>query len=711
MNTYFTYTVHGRIGEIVLDDHGAPVNMLSTPMMDELERCIDDSIARAELDALIIRSTKKDIFIAGADIHEIAGITKREEALEKSRRGQDIVTKLERLPFPTVAVIDGACLGGGLELALACTYRLVSDNPAVKIGLPETTLGILPGFGGTWRLPRLIGMSQALPMVLTGRTVDGARAFKLGLADGYYPKAFLGDAADAFIRAIVKPGARKTIIKKRKAKRQNMNLFDGNPIGRLIVAAAAKNEMMKRTRGRYPAQIEALRTVRGNYSRTYAAAMKKEREAFARLAVSDTAKKLIALFFTGEALKKDHRADNVRGIESAAVLGAGKMGGGIAWLISNAEIPVRMKDINWDAVGKGYAAVNDIYKDLIRIRKIDEREAMLRAHRVSGTVDYSGFANADFVIEAVVEDIEVKIKTFRELEKIVRPDTIIATNTSSLSVDAMAQAFEHPGRFIGFHFFNPVNRMPLIEVVPGVRTSEEVLLRTVAFARTLKKIPIVVRDCNGFLVNRILMAYLNEAMLMLEEGVPFTRIDAVMTAYGMPMGPFALLDEIGIKVGAKVAVIIAAAHPERASAGKLLSIVGHHEKLIGRSTGSGFYRYRGKDRSANPLIKELIIANGIPSSNSIGAEEIEERCLVRMINEAARCIEEGIITRPDYLDMAMLYGTGFPAFRGGVLRAADDIGIDVVLKKLSDYEMKYGPRFKASALLMAMRSRKERFYP
>lgn len=706
MNTYFTYTVKDSIAEIVLNDTASPVNILSTPMMQEFETMID-SLAHAPLNALVIRSSKKDVFIAGADIHEIAGITDSAAAIEKSKRGQDILAMLAALPFPTVAVIDGACLGGGLELALACTYRLVTDNAAVKLGLPETTLGILPGFGGTWRLPRLIGMAQALPMILTGKSVDGAKAVKLGLADGIYPAAFIGDAVSAFILSLASAGARKA-LKKRRSRRPVMGLIDGNPIGRSLVYRAAKKELMKRTHGHYPAPRMALRTVRRNYGRSYASAMKREREAFAELAVSPAAKKMIALFFTGEALKKEYRADAAP-IRQAGVLGAGKMGGGIAWCISNADIPVRMKDINWDAVGKGYAAVSDMYHDAVRVKKLSEREARLKAHRVSGAVDYSGFADADIVIEAVIEDADIKMKTFRELERIVRPDAIIATNTSSLSVDALASALDHPERFVGFHFFNPVNRMPLIEVVPGMRTSEEVLVRAVAFARTLRKMPIVVRDTNGFLVNRILMAYLNEAMLLLEEGVPFTRIDAVMTRFGMPMGPFELLDEIGIKVGAKVARIIGAAHPERASMGKMLEIVGHHEKLVGKSA-EGFYRYRGS-RSPNPLIRDLMRANGMPLDSAADEREIEMRCLMRMINEAARCMEEGIITRADYLDMAMLYGTAFPAFRGGVLRTADDIGIGAVVTALAQFEQRFGPRFSAAKLLIDMQARNGRFYP
>ncbi len=709
MNTYFTYTTNGRIGEIIFNDQGSQVNMLTTPMMEQLESFIE-GISTEHIDVLLMRSAKKDIFIAGADIHEIAGLKDGAEALEKSKRGQDIMMKIERLPFPTVAVIDGACLGGGLELSLACTYRLASDNPAVKLGLPETTLGILPGFGGTWRLPRLIGLSHSIPLILTGKTVNGEKALRLGLVDGCFPAAFLNDAVESFVHGLTKPGAQKAIAKKRNTRTLFVNILEGNPLGRMFVYAAAKNKIMKQTHGRYPAQITALRIARKNYRSSYKSAMKREREALAQLFVTDTAKKLISLFFTSEALKTEHHAGHVSGIENAAVLGAGKMGGGIAWLISNAGIPVRMKDINWDAVGNGFAAVSEIYNGLIRNGKISGREAGLKAHRVSGTVDYSGFANADFVIEAVVEDIDIKMKTFRELEKVVRPDTIIATNTSSLSVDVMAQALEHPERFIGFHFFNPVNRMPLIEVVSGAKTSREVLLRAVAFARVLRKTPIVVRDCNGFLVNRILMAYLSEAILMLGEGVSLTRIDNVMEAYGMPMGPFALLDEIGIKTAAKVAAIIGSVHPEHAAVEKIFNIIGHHEKLIGRSTGFGFYLYRGKDRTPNRLIEKLIAKNGVTPSGGIVSKEIEERCIMRMINEAAQCMEEGIVSRADYLDMAMLLGVGFPAFRGGVLRAADDIGIDNVIGILAELEAKYGPRFKAAGLLTTMNTEKTRFY-
>lgn len=711
MDKYFKFKKNpDGIAELIFDNAEERINKLSADLMSEFNVLLDQLQNEKNIKVLIIKSTKKDIFFVGADIHEIAAIKSIEEASEKSGNGQDILIKLENLPYPTVCFIDGACVGGGLELALACTYRVVSDNKKTQLGLPEVTLGFIPGFGGTKRLPKLVGLRQGISMIASGKSVDAKKAFKIKLADAIYPASNFNSYADSFVKKVLSVNGKKELEQKRRRKFSE-RIIESNPLTRMILYSVAKKDILKKTGGHYPSPLVAVSVIKKTYKRSMKFTMKRENEAFAKLAVSPISKKMVSLFLTGDSLKKEYKTtEKINAVNSLAVLGAGKMGGSIAWLAINASMPVRLKDITWEAVGNGLAAIADIYNDLLKIKKTDNREADLKKNYVSGTLDYSGFAGIDFVIEAIVEDQDVKIKTFKELEEYLGPDAIIATNTSSLSVTEMARSLQHPERFIGFHFFNPANRMPLIEVVPGEKTSQETVLRSVEFARKLGKTPIVLKDCNGFLVNRILMAYLNESLLMLEEGVDFDVIDRAMLSYGMPMGPFALFDEIGIKVGFKIAKLFSVFYPERFKIIKIQHDFENVKQLSGKSSGVGFYVYRNKNKKPNPLIAKILKENGINFNIKISPDEIIERSILMMINEASLCIEEGIIDKARYLDFAMLIGTGFPAFRGGLLATADEMGIENIVTKLKQYEVKYGKRFKPTNLLVEMSNNKERFY-
>jgi 3-hydroxyacyl-CoA dehydrogenase / enoyl-CoA hydratase / 3-hydroxybutyryl-CoA epimerase len=713
-NSYFRFEIKpGGIAELVLDNQDEKLNILSTPLMLEFEKLLEEISGNKDIKILIFKSGKRDNFIAGADIHEIESIRDEYEAMEKSLKGQEIMNWIEKLPFPTVSVIDGACLGGGLELAMACTYRIVSDNPRTQLGLPEVTLGIMPGFGGSKRLPALTGLVRGLPMVLSGKSVDGLKSYQYKLADAYYPSAFLEDETAKFVRKVLTPEGKAAILKRRKDKKLTIKLLENNPLGRALVFSSARKDILRKTKGFYPAPLEALKVIKLTNARSVNYSLKKERHAFAKLAVSPVSKNLIRLFFTGESLKKAYQprqgGSSESRVRTAAVLGAGKMGGSIAWLSSYSGIPVLMKDISWDAVGAGYSAVHENYSELIRHKKLDERQAGIKEQAVSGTLDYRGFHKPDFIIEAILEDPELKMKIYRELEEQVRPDAVIATNTSSLSVNEMASVFKHPDRFIGFHFFNPVSRMPLVEVVPGSKTSEKTLARAVEFAKQLKKTPIVVKDCHGFLVNLVLMAYLNEAMLIAEEGVPLELTDRIMKSFGMPVGPFELLDEIGISVGYKVAKILSASYPERSGQGRLFNLIGESHELSGRTTGKGFYIYSGKKKVPNPMVRKMVLSLK-PENKKPDKNEIQMRLLLRMLGEAALCLEERIIDRPDYLDMAMVMGTGFPAFRGGIMRWSDKTGIDKILEMLNGFEKKFGSRFKPAGLLLKMKDTMGRFY-
>ena len=399
------------------------------------------------------------------------------------------------------------------------------------------------------------------------------------------------------------------IYKKRKKRKFNETLVEGNPFARMIVFSKVKKDLIKKTRMFYPAPLEALNTIRKILKKNFRKALFIERESFSKLAVTEVSKRLINVFLLNEKIKKTYKLEeslvkkiNSNQIESIGLLGAGKMGGGIAWLFSNADISVRMKDISWNAVANGYKAISGIYSELIKIKKINIREAELKIKKISGTIDYSGFSNADIIIEAIIEDKDIKIKTLKEIESIVSKNAIISTNTSSFSVKELSSGLKHPERFIGFHFFNPVNRMPLIEVVKGPKTSNLTVQKMIALAQKLKKSAVVINDCNGFLVNRILMTYLNEAILMVEEGADFVKIDRAIYDFGMPMGPFTLLDEIGIKVGYKVAKVLFNAYPERSKASKIFSAIGSSDDISGKTSGKGFFIYKKNKKIPNQAI-------------------------------------------------------------------------------------------------------------
>lgn len=716
MDTAFDLKIDANgVARLTFDLPGEKVNTFSSVTMKELGVHLKNLAIRKDVNALLLLSGKPGIFIAGADIDELARINNEQEAQAKARRGQALFGLLVALPFPSIAVIDGACVGGGLECALACDYRVVSDNPKTKLGLPEVSLGIIPGWGGSQRLPRLIGLSKALGLILTGRAVDGKKAMRLGLADKLVAHEFLDESVSEFLDQVLNNP--RSILEKRKSKDFVTWFMDKTPIGQYLVFKKARQSILHRTKGKYPAPEEALKVVQETLGHSLESGLIFEARAFSKLCVTHISKNLVQLFYSNEALKKDagigsslHPAP----VNSAGVLGAGVMGGGIAWLLSSKDISVRMKDIEWDAIAAGYAEANAYYGQLVKRRKLKKGAANVKMHRISGTVDYSGFRNVDIVIEAVVEKLEVKRKVLCEVELQIHDDAVIASNTSSLSIDDIAIALERPERFVGMHFFNPVNRMPLVEVIAGKKTSQEAIARVVNLTRRLGKTPIVVNNCSGFLVNRILIPYLNESAHMLEEGTSMTRIDAAIEAFGMPMGPFALADEVGIDVGVKVATILENAYGDRMRVADIMKVLYEERHLVGRKQGKGFYIHKGKQRTPNEKDIESItrkLESRMQSpSTSLNSEEIVDRAMLTMINEASRCLEEDIVHDAEHLDMAMIMGTGFPAFRGGLLRYADERGLSSVCRSLGALSETCGKRFEPSPLLLEMERKGERFY-
>lgn len=717
--TPLVLSVEKGIARLSIDVLSRKVNLLTSEVMLELTRVIGELGVDKGVRCLVVKSGKPGTFIAGADIKQIAAIKDSADAEAKSGSGQEVLNRLDDLPFPTIAVVDGAAMGGGLELALACDYRLATDNPRTKLGLPETGLGIIPGFGGTYRLPRTVGPAQALRMILSGSPIDGKRAAKVGLVDACYPTEFIDDRTDEFIARLLDGGdVAAEILRRRKRKPAALRLLEGNPIGRVILFRRARKDVLRRTGGHYPAHLTALRVIRTSLHSSRARALETERRAFGELAPTEISKNLVGLFFAQESAKrlpdttgtgsmkkirvgKGAEAARPARVRRAAVLGAGVMGGRIAWLFTKHDIPVVMKDIAWSAVQKGYAAAYAVYRELEKRHRLDGRGTNLKMHHLSGTLEYGSLMNPDAVIEAVVENLEVKKRVLAEVESAVGPETILASNTSSLSIEEMSGALKRPERFAGMHFFNPPNRMPLVEVIPGSKTSPGTVRALVNLAITLGKTPIVVKDCSGFLVNRLLLPYLTEAAVLAGEGVDYVRIDRLIEGFGMPMGPFALFDEIGIDVAVEVAEVLEAAYSDRMESAPIFDAFRERSDLLGKKSSKGFYLYKdGKKQKPNPEIPILLRSVGSNTGKARPPDDdVVGRPIFALLNEAARSLDDGVVATARELDLALIFGIGFPPFRGGILRYADHLGLASVESTLERYAAARGKRFDPAPLI------------
>lgn len=702
------YKEEGNIGYITFDAPDSKVNVLSSVVLTMFEKILDEFKNTSSLKALVIQSAKKDIFIAGADIKEIEFITEIGDGKLKSQAGQRILNKLQDLPLPTVAVIDGAALGGGCELALACTYRVATFNDKVRIGLPEVNLGFVPGFGGTYRLPRLVGLQASLKLILSGNPIDANASFKMGLVDRLFPQVILGACVKEFVNEIAANGRKRKF--KPVVKKGFEGFLDTNAFGQSIVIKKSREEVLKATKGFYPAPVKALDVVAATLRMSRARSLDIESTAFAELAVTPLSKNCVSVFYLQEKFKKltVPGLENIQPavIKKGAVIGAGIMGGGIAQLFSNRGVWVRLKDINLDAIAKGLKAAYDVYAAGMKRRRVKPHELAAKMAMISGTLDYSGFKDADIVIEAVVENMDVKKKVFAELSQNVGSKTILASNTSSLSVTEMAKVAKDPSKVIGFHFFNPVHRMPLIEIITTPLTSKETLVTSLEFAKRLGKIPIVVKDAPGFLVNRILLGYINEAGRLLAEGGSIEGLDKIAVDFGLPMGPFTLSDEVGLDVGVKVLHILEAGLGARFKSGALFDQI-LEKKLLGKKTGKGFYIHMPKQpRQVNPEVAAMVKGGG-----RVSLQEAIDRMVYIMINEAGMILQEGVVDGPDTVDIGMIMGTGFPPFTGGLLRYADSIGINQVIKRMDEFDAKFKDgRFKPCEYLLDLAKNGKKFY-
>jgi 3-hydroxyacyl-CoA dehydrogenase/enoyl-CoA hydratase/3-hydroxybutyryl-CoA epimerase len=684
----------GDVLAIVLDRPGARVNLIDDLWLRDMAAALDRA-ARERPRGLAILSAKPGQFIAGADVDLIASLPDADEAARRAKQGQDLLARLSDLPFPTVAVVNGACLGGGLETALACRAIFAADDERVSLGLPEVRLGILPGFGGTWRLPRRVGLTAALPLLLSGRSLRARPALRIGLVDRLAPPAILESVA---LRAAAQGAWPRAPRPARRAAADA--LLGRTPPGRALLRGLTARRLRAETGGHYPAPPVILDRALGGYGAPRERAAQAEARAFGALATGPVAGHLIFLFrgterlarwpWTGAAAPPDTASRRV------GVIGAGTMGGAIAGAFAERGLDVRLRDVSIDALRAGLANAAAPLARRVARRSLSTRERDAILARIAPATDDTGMGSADLVVEAVPEIAELKRRIFREVEGRVPHAAILATNTSSIPVTEIAEGLDSPERLVGLHFFNPVHRMPLVEVIPGARTEADVVARAVGIVRRLRKTPVVVADRPGFLVNRLLLPYLNEAARCVEEGWSPAAIDGALERFGFPMGPLAVLDEVGLDVAAKVAGVLAAAFGARAQPAPVL------ERLLargalGRKAGRGFWTGRGKSRRPN--------AADLPSKPAgprRADEEIPMRLLTGMVNEAARCLEEGVAAHPDHVDLATVLGTGFPPFRGGLLRWARATGEAEIRRHLDALAARHGERFAAAGSLGAL---------
>ncbi len=677
----------GDIGRIVIDRPTDSVNAIDPPMIAALANAIDDARA-ARPRGLIVVSAKPDQFIAGADLSLLSEWPSADEIRQASRAIQQILNDLAALPFPTVAAINGSALGGGYELALACDWRIAADAPSVRVGLPEVSLGLVPAAGGTQRLPRLVGLPRALDLILNARRNGARRALRAGMVDEVVHPAKLERAA--IDRAIA--GRKRTVQGgSTPIDRAATHLA---PL-RAFVLRQARSRVLAETKGHYTAPLNALEAIAEGLANGMAAGLEAEARLFAQLATGDIARNLIALFLLGLAQRRGASEGLPRATapREIAIVGAGLMGSGIAQVAAIGGANVRVRDVDLKAVARGLDAVRKLTVDASRKGVIERRESARVISRVTGTTDYSGFRRAELVIEAVFEDIAVKRNVVKELEDVLREDAVIATNTSALPIADIARDALHPERIVGMHFFSPVHRMPLVEVVRPKKADPAALARVVAEAQAMGKTAIVVRDTPGFYTTRVLGFMLAEAMLLLEEGARIEDVDRAMVAFGWPIGPLALTDEIGLVVARHVGDTVAAARGITDGPTAVSRLV--DAGMQGKRGGRGFYSYDGKKRTPNADVYALI---GRPVGAAWHGEETARRLTLLFVNEAARCLDEGVLRSPAEGDLGAVLGVGFPPFLGGPFRWADGQGAPLRddLRRLAE---RHGERFAPAASL------------
>ncbi|WP_404973193.1 fatty acid oxidation complex subunit alpha FadJ [Vibrio campbellii] len=689
-----------NIAWLAIDVPNEKMNTLQAAFADEMKEIFAQLKDTSGVKGMIIHSLKPDNFVAGADVRMLEACTTASEAEALAKQGQDLFQQLSDLPYPVVAAIHGPCLGGGLELALACDYRVCTDSDKTRLGLPEVQLGLLPGSGGTQRLPRLIGLLPSLDLILTGKQLRAKKAKKLGVVDACVPETVLLDVAKMHVEKGKKKGKQKQSTKEK--------LMSGSGLGRKFVFEQAAKKTNEKTRGNYPATVAILEVIQHGLEKGFAQGQELEAKRFGELVMSSESKALRSIFFATTEMKKENGAEaEPATVNRVGVLGGGLMGAGISHVsVAKAKVPVRIKDVSNDGV---LNALNYNYKLFEKQRKrriISKAGLQSKMLQLSGGIDFTSFNHIDVVIEAVFEDLDLKQAMVADIEANAKPETIFATNTSSLPIHKIAEKAERPENIVGLHYFSPVEKMPLVEVIPHETTSEETISTVVALAKKQGKTPIVVKDKAGFYVNRILAPYMNEAAHILLANEPIEQLDGALLDFGFPVGPITLLDEVGVDIGAKIMPILVNELGERFKGPDVFDTL-LNDGRKGRKTGKGFYTYKGKKKEVDKSVYKLL--NLTPESK-LSDNDIALRCVLPMLNEAVRCLDDGIIRSPRDGDIGAIFGIGFPPFLGGPFRYMDQFGLKELVEKMNEFASKYGDRYAPCDGLLTRAGEGRNFY-
>jgi len=686
------------IAVITIDDPQSALNILTKDALSRLRELADDinGAAGSSPKGLIIISGKPDNFIVGADINEFNNFVSIADATTASKNMQQVFRKFSAFPFPTVAAINGTCMGGGLELALNCTARIVTDHSKSAMSFPEVTLGILPGATGSQLLPRLIGLQQALDIMLTGKNVYPGQALKMGLVDEVVNSTNLLQASrDLILSGQLKKPVILGRIRSPLAK-----------ISKSVIVRVVKHKIKQSAGDHYPAPFAILDLVKKTYGKDLQAGLSREAETFAQLNDSAQSEALKHLFFAGSDRHSPSAAD-ARSISEISIIGAGLMGAGIGTLALDRGIAVRQKDVSHQALGRGSGHVHQYFDRRVKKRILARRDKTAKLANYSMSTSYTGMTHSQISIEAVFEDLDLKRQIVADLEEAMSEDAIIATNTSALSISEIGQGALHPERIVGMHFFSPVEKIPLLEIIPSSSTDDQTLATAVALGKRLGKKVIVVKDSPGFFVNRILTPYLGEVFKLLKEGVAVEKLDALVKSLGFPVGPCTLMDEVGMDVIAKVVGVMMPTVGERLEMEDVATIFVRNKRL-GRKNGLGFYKYnRGSKAGIDKSVYELL---GKPARKRIDAQEVSARLLYSILNEAAYALEEGIINSPSIGDIGAVYGFGYPAFTGGPYWQIDQIGAEQFVDYLMKMKDKHGSRFEPAPALVAMAAAGKKYY-
>ncbi|MFT2091262.1 fatty acid oxidation complex subunit alpha FadJ [Paraglaciecola sp. 2405UD69-4] len=692
------------IAILTIDVPGETMNTLKAEFSQQIETVLDKIEADSSIKGVVLVSGKDNSFVAGADISMLAACENAQDATQIAKGGQQIFDRIEAMAATFVAAIHGPALGGGLELALACHYRVCSDDVKTQLGLPEVQLGLLPGSGGTQRLPRLISVQQAMKMMLTGSPLRSKQALKHGLVDDMVPKSILLEVAIEL--------AKKTKPNRKGPKLNLMGKFlEKSELGRSIMFKQARKQTASKTQGNYPSPNLIIDCIETGLSKGVKKGLEVEAGHFGQLVMSPESASFRSLFFATTDMKKETGIEGVAPtqLKKVGVLGGGLMGGGIAFVTaSKAGLPVRIKDIRTDGIVNAIKYSYDILNKKLKRRFIKKSEMQKQLALLTGSVDYSGFGDTDIVIEAVFEDLELKQNMVADVEENCAETTIFASNTSSIPIGQIAAKAKRPENVIGLHYFSPVDKMPLAEVIAHDKTSDLTISTTVELAKKQGKTPIVVKDGAGFYVNRILAPYMNEAAEVLLSGEPIDHIDKSLVKFGFPVGPIKLLDEVGIDVGTKIGPILQAQFGERFASNPNFDLI-LKDGRKGKKNARGFYDYSGKKAGKNvdESIYELL---NITPAKASSSEKISERCVLLMLNEAAMCLDEGVIRNARDGDIGAIFGIGFPPFLGGPFRYMHSLGIANVIEKLEHYQTVYGDKFKPAECLKRMNAQGQSFY-